>query len=78
MGSQACMLKLKVKDQSLSLLQVYGPTSVSEYQTIVEDVIDALQSRFNKIRNLFGGFQCTHGTNNETCKGVIGRHGDPA
>ena len=41
--SRACMLKLKVKDRSLCLLQVYAPHAVSEYQTFVNEVSDAFQ-----------------------------------
>ena len=35
LGSRACMLKLKVKNRSLCLLQVYAPNAVSEYQAFV-------------------------------------------
>ena len=37
------MLKLKVKDRSLSLLQVYAPNPVSKYQAYVNDVNNAFQ-----------------------------------
>ena len=37
------MLKLKVEDRSLCLLQVYATNAVSEYQAFVDDVHDALQ-----------------------------------
>ena len=43
LGSWACILKLKVKDRSLCLLQVYALNAVSEYQTFVDDVKDALR-----------------------------------
>ena len=36
------MLKLKVMDRSLCLLQVYAPNATSEYQTFVDEVNDAL------------------------------------
>ena len=36
------MLKLKVLDRSLRLLQVYVPNATSEYQTFVDEVNDAL------------------------------------
>ena len=42
LGSRVCMLKLKVLDQSLCLLQVYAPNATSEYQTFVDEVNDAL------------------------------------
>ena len=43
LGSRVCMLKLKVLDRSLCLLQVYVPTATSEYQAFVDKVNDALQ-----------------------------------
>ena len=43
LGSRACMLKLKVKDRLLCLLQEYAPNAVSEYQAFVDDVNDTLQ-----------------------------------
>ena len=43
LGSRACMLKLKVNNQSLYLLQVYAPNAGREYQAFVDDVNDALQ-----------------------------------
>ena len=36
------MLKLKVLDRSLCLLQVYAPNATSEYQAFVDEVNDAL------------------------------------
>ena len=37
------MLKLKVEDRSLCLLQVYATNAVSEYHAFADDVHDALQ-----------------------------------
>ena len=34
LGSRACVLKLKVKNRSLRLLQVYAPNAVSEYRPL--------------------------------------------
>ena len=73
------MLKLKVKDRSLCLLQVYAPNAVSEYQVFVDDVNDALQRvASTEFTIVLGDFNAHIGTDNETWKGVIGRHGDPA
>ena len=36
------MLKLKVLDRSLCLLQVYAPNATSKYQAFVDEVNDAL------------------------------------
>ena len=75
--SRACMLKLKVKERSLCLLQVYVPNAVSEYQAFVDDVNDALQrvgsTEFTFILN---NFNAHIGTDNGTWKGVISKHGD--
>ena len=57
LGSRVCMLKLKVLDRSLCLLQVYAPNATSEYQTFVEEVLKlssrgfgdvAVHTRFNR------------------------------
>ena len=40
--SWVCMLKLKVLDRSLRLLQVYAPNATTEYQVFVDEVNDVL------------------------------------
>ena len=77
LGSRASMLKLKVKERSLCLLQVYVPNAVSEYQAFVDDVNDALQ-RVGSTEStiILNNFNAHVGTDNETWKGVIGKHGD--
>ena len=79
LGSRACMLKLKVKDRSLCLLQVYAPNAVSEYQAFVDDVNDALQ-RVGSTESviLLGDFNAHIGKDSKIWKGEIGWHGDPA
>ena len=73
------MQKLKVKDCSLSLLQVYAPNAVSKYQVFVDDFNDALQRiGSTESTNLLGDFNAHIGTYCGTWKGVIGKHGDPA
>ena len=42
LGSRVCMLKLKVLDRSLCLLQVYALNATREYQASVDEVNDAL------------------------------------
>ena len=42
LGSQVCMLKLKVVDWLWCLLQVYAPNATSEYQAFVDEVNNAL------------------------------------
>ena len=73
LGSRSCMLKLKVKDRSLCVLQVYAPNVISECQAFVDDVNNALQ-RVGSTEStiLLGDFNAHIGT----WKGVIGRHGD--
>jgi len=55
LGSRVCILKLKVKNQSICLLQVYAPNAASEYQAFVDEVNDALLrvSPLN-LRSLWG------------------------
>ena len=73
-GSRACMLKLKVKDWSFYLLQVYAPNAVNEYQSFMNDVNDALQRVGSTESNtLVGDFNAHIGTDSETWKGVIGK-----
>ena len=57
---------------------MYALNVVSEYQAFVDDGNDALQ-RIKSIESttLLGDFKVPIGTNIETWKGVIDRHGDP-
>ena len=76
--SRTYMLKLKVKDRSLCLLQLYAPNAASEYQVFVNYVNDAFQRVESTESTIFLGDFNTHiGTDNTTWKSVIGRHGDP-
>ena len=78
LGSWICKLTLKVKDWSLCLLQVYASNAMSEYQAFVDDLNDALR-RVGATEStiLLGYFNAHIGTDNETLKDVIARHGDP-
>ena len=79
LGSRASMLKLKVKDPSLCILQVNAPNAVSENQAFVDDVNNAFQRvGSTKSTILLGDCNANIGTDSETRKDVIGRHGDPA
>ena len=74
--SQVCMLKLKVLDRSLSLLQVYAPNATSEYQTFVDEVSDALlRVSATESTVLMGNFNAHVATDTDTWKSVIGKHG---
>ena len=69
------MLKLKVLDRSLNLLQVYAPNATREYQAFVDDVNDALlQVSATESTVLMGDFSAHVGTDTDTWKGVIGKH----
>ena len=76
LGSRVCMLKLKVLDRSLCLLQVYAPNATSEYQAFVDEVNDALlRVSATESTVLMGDFNAHVGTETDTWKGVIGKHG---
>ena len=69
------MLKLKVLDRSLCLLQVYAPNTMSEYQTFVDEVNDTLlQVSATESTVLMGDFNAHVGTDTDTWKGVIRKH----
>ena len=70
------MLKLKVLDRSLCLLQIYAPNATSEYQAFVDEVNDALlRVSATESTVLMGDFNAHVGTDTDTWKGVIGKHG---
>ena len=76
LGSQVCMLKLKILDRSLCLLQVYAPNATSEYQAFVDKVNDALlRVLATESTVLMGDFNAHVGTDTDTRKCVIGKHG---
>jgi len=67
-----------VENQSICLLQIYVPNAASEYQAFVNEVNDALlRVSPSKSTVLMGDFNAHIGTDKETWKGVIGRHGVP-
>ena len=73
LGSRVCILKLRVKNWSLCLLQVYAPNAVSEYQAYMDDVNDALQRAGSTESTILSGIFIAHiGTDSETWKSVIG------
>jgi len=80
LGSRVCILKLKVKNQSTCLLQVYEvcPNAASEYQAFVDEVNDALlRVSPSESTVLMGDFNTHIRTDTKTWKRVIGRHGVP-
>ena len=79
LGSRVCMLKLKVLDRSLYVPIAgirYAPNATSEYQAFVDEVNDALlRVSATESTVLMGDFNAHVGTNTDTWKGVIGKHG---
>ena len=74
--SRVCLLKLKVLDRSLCLLQVYAPDATSEYLAFVHEVNDALfRVSATESTVLMGDFNTHVGKDTDTWKGVIGKHG---
>ena len=70
------MLKLKVLDRSLCLLQVYSPYAASKYQTFVDEVFIALlRASPNESTVPMEDFNAHVGTDTDALKGVIGKHG---
>ena len=69
------MLKLKVLDRPLCLLQVYVPNATIEYQVFVDEVNDTLL-RVSPTEStvLMGDFNASIGTDTNTWKDVIGKH----
>ena len=74
--SRFCMLKLKVLDRLLCLLQVYAPNATREYQAFVDEVNDALlRVSLTESTVPMRDFNAHVGTDIDTWKGVIGKHG---
>ena len=75
LGSRVCMLKLKVLDRLLCLLQVNAPDATSEHQTFVDEINDVLlRVSATESTVLMGDFNAHVGTDKDTWKGVIGKH----
>ena len=70
------MLNIKVLDRSLCLLPVYAPNVTSEIQAFVDEVNYALL-RVSPTEStvLMGEFNAHVGTDTDTWKGVIRKHG---
>ena len=77
LGSRACELKLKVKDRSSCLFQVYTPNVVSAYKASVDDVNDAILGVGSTDSTiLWEDFNAHVGTDSEIWKCVTGTYGD--
>ena len=70
------MLKLQVLNWSLCLLQIYAFDVTSEYQAFVDEVSHALlRVSPTKTTLLVRYFKAHVGTDTDTWKGLIGKHG---
>ena len=76
-GGKVCLLKLRLQERSLRILQVYAPNAEAQYQLFLNEVGIALQKRTSaEPIVLLGDFHVHVGTDDKTWKGVIGRQGD--
>ena len=76
--SPACMLKLKAKDRILCVLQVYARNTAIKFQAFVDDINNALPIVVSTKSIIFlEDFNAYIGTDGESRKDVIGRHGNP-
>ena len=70
------MLKLKVLNLSFYLFPAYARNATSEYQAFVDEVNDTfLQVPPTEYTVLMTDFNAHAGTDTDTWKGVIGKHG---
>ena len=77
LGGRVCLLKLRLQEQSLCILQVYAPNTEAQYQPFLDEISVALQ----KVTSaesivLLGDFNAHVGTDNKTWKNVIKRQED--
>ena len=78
LGGRVCLLKLRMQERSLCILQVYAPNIESQYITLLEGVEVAFGKATSSESLVFlGDFNAHMGIDNATWKGVIGQHGDP-
>ena len=78
LGGRVCVLKLKLRERSLCIVQVYAPNAEAQYPPFLDEVSAALQ-KVTPAESilLLGDFNAHVGMDNETWKGVIGKQGDP-
>ena len=77
LGGRVCLLKVKLQERSLCILQVYPPNAEAQYQPFLDEVGVALQ----KVTSaesivLLGDFNAHLSTDDKRWKDVIGRQGD--
>ena len=76
-SERVALLRLKLKEKTLALVQVYAPNTESEYAPFLDEVLCVFQ-RIPETDSivLLGGFNAHVGSDAQTWKGVIGKNGD--
>ena len=78
LGGRVCLLKLRLQERSLCILQVYAPNVESQYEAFLEEVEVALgKATSSESLVLLGDFNAHVGIDNATWKGAIRQHGGP-
>ena len=78
LGKRLFLLKLRLQERSVCILQLYAPNTESQYEAFLEEVEVALRKATScEYLALLGHFSAHVGIDNATWKGVIGQHGDP-
>ena len=77
LGGRVCLLKLRLQERSLCILQVYAPDMESQYEAFLEVEVALGKATSLESLVLLGDFNAHVGVNNAAWKGVIGQHGDP-
>ena len=71
------VIRIKLKDRTLALVQVYAPNTASEYKSFLDELLPALGGTArNESIVLMGEINAHVGDDAYTWSGVIGRHGD--
>ena len=76
-SERVVLLRLKLKEKTLTLVQVYAPNTESEYAPFLDEVLDVLE-RIPGTDSivLLSDFNVHVGNDAQTWKGVIGKNGD--
>ena len=76
LGGRVRLLKLRLQERSLRILQMYAPNIESQNEAFLEEIEVALgKTTSSESLVLLGDFDAH--VDNATWKGVIGQHGDP-
>ena len=78
LGGRVCLLKLKLQERSLCILQGYAPNIKSQCEAFPEEVEVALgKATSSESLVPLGDLDAHVGIDNAIWEGVIGQHGDP-